>query len=196
MQQANFAVAHGLPCLQLRMKKGRKKDMLKIAHEVVSICKQAHIQVIINDHADIAKEVNAHGVHLGKLDMDINRARQLLGETAIIGSTASTFDDIQYLNGQGADYVGLGPYKFTSTKETLSPILGLEGVVSIIKMCLLSAIDIPLIVVGGIHPEDVKYLLKKGVYGIAVSSAINRANDRDKAIKDFISSIENASVYA
>lgn len=196
VQQAKFAVAHGLPCLQLRMKKGSKKDMLKIAHDVVKICKQAHIQVIINDHVEIAKEVYADGVHLGRLDMDISRARQLLGESAIIGGTANTFDDIQYLNEQGVDYIGLGPYKFTSTKETLNPILGIEGVSSIIKMCLISAIDIPLIVVGGINAEDVKYLIKKGVHGIAVSSAINVSNDRDQAIKEFIDSVENASVHA
>lgn len=194
--QARLAVAHGLPCLQLRMKEGTKGRMLKTAKEVAKICKSANVQIIVNDHIDIAKEIDADGVHLGDSDMEIIEARKLLGREMIVGGTANTFEDIHNLNDEGADYIGLGPFKFTSTKETLNPILGLDGIKTIVKQCLLEAIEIPLIIIGGIQTQDVQYIMDTGVHGIAVSSSINHAEHKEDVIQAFIDNMEKAMIHA
>ena len=191
--QARLAVTYGLPCLQLRMKEGAKGHMKKSAKEVAKICKSAQVQVIVNDHIDIAKAIEADGVHLGQSDME---ARKILGKDMIIGATANTFEDIRYLNEAGADYIGLGPFKFTSTKETLNPILGLDGIKTIVKQCLLEAIEIPLIIIGGIQAQDVQYIMDTGVHGIAVSSAINQAGHKGEVIQAFIDNMEKALIHA
>jgi thiamine-phosphate pyrophosphorylase len=86
----------------------------------------------------------------------------------------------------GADYVGLGPYKFTTTKENLSPILGIAGYKKIFASLNKSALNIPIVAIGGIELKDVKKLLKTGVMGVAVSSSILNADDIGAVVKKFL----------
>ena len=183
-QLAEIACKNGIKWLQLRAKNKSFEDWLKTAKEVKAICVNYDCKLIINDNVEICKAINADGVHLGKNDLSITEARHILGNNKIIGGTANTIEDIIQLESVGADYIGLGPYKFTSTKEKLQPILGLEGY-SILQQ--LNNSIIPIIAIGGIQTEDVKPLMNTGVYGIAVSSAINLSDNKDKIIKEFIS---------
>ena len=180
----------GVDWVQLRVKNRSYNEWLDIALKTELICRHHHAKLIINDSAAIAKAVKADGVHLGKTDMDPREARQLLGSNAIIGGTANTFEDIKHLVETGVDYVGLGPFRFTSTKENLSPVLGLAGYEQIIAQCRKSGITIPVIAIGGIKVEDVKPLMETGVYGIAVSSAINKAPSTFDAVKRFKNKIK------
>jgi thiamine-phosphate pyrophosphorylase len=142
--------------------------------------------LIINDNVTIAKEIGADGVHLGKNDMHPTEAREILGGEAIIGGTANTIEDVVQLSGSGVNYIGLGPYRFTTTKDKLSPILGLEGYMKIMREVQMMSIDIPIIAIGGIVPGDVAALMETGIYGVAVSSAINQSIDKHSVIKEFI----------
>ena len=180
---AEIACKNGIRWIQLRVKNKPFEDWLKIAKEVKQICNHFQTTLIINDHAEIAKAVDADGVHVGKNDVSVLVARNIVGESKIIGATANTLQDILAHQKNGVNYIGLGPYKFTKTKEKLNPILGLEGY-SIIQQSNNSSI--PIIAIGGIQLEDVQPLMNTGVHGVAVSSVINLADDKAKVISSFL----------
>lgn len=182
---AEIACRSGIQWLQLRVKNQNFDTYLQIAKDVKNICKYFNTTLIINDDVALCKAVNADGVHLGKNDMPIAKAREILGNKVIIGATANTLEDcIQHQN-NGANYIGLGPYKFTSTKENLSSILGLQSYKQIVNASK-GIIKIPIIAIGGIKVEDVQPILQTGIYGIAVSSAINLSTEKEKTIADFL----------
>ncbi len=160
----------GVKWVQLRIKEEAEQVILEKAKEAKKICSFHNAKLIINDHPEIAKEINADGVHLGKEDESILNARKLLGDEFIIGGTANTFEDVLDHYKNGVNYIGLGPYKFTSTKKKLSPVLGLDGYKNIIEKCSLEKIGIPIVAIGGIETKDILPIMKTGVWGIAVSS--------------------------
>lgn len=180
---AEIACKNGIRWIQLRVKNKPFEDWLQIAKDVKQICNHFQTTLIINDHAEIAKAVDADGVHVGKNDVTVLAARKIVGESKIIGATANTLQDILAHQKNGVHYIGLGPYKFTKTKEKLNPILGLEGY-SIIQQSNNSSI--PIIAIGGIQLEDVQPLMNTGVHGVAVSSVINLADDKAKVISSFL----------
>ncbi|MFQ3578909.1 MAG: thiamine phosphate synthase [Bacteroidales bacterium] len=167
--QLNFLLQQGIRWVQLRLKKCNDDDFLTIAKQVKNICEQYSAVLLINDRVDIAIKIHAHGVHLGKNDMPAHSARKLLGEHAIIGGTANTIEDIKNLYNH-VDYIGLGPFRFTQTKENLSPILGINGYQTIINQCNEAKIITPIIAVGGITKDDITPIIKTGLYGVAISS--------------------------
>lgn len=180
---AEIACKNGIRWIQLRVKNKPFEDWLQIAKDVKQICNHFQTTLIINDHAEIAKAVDADGVHVGKNDVTVLAARKIVGESKIIGATANTLEDIITHQKNGVNYIGLGPYKFTKTKEKLNPILGLEGY-SIIQQSNNSSI--PIIAIGGIQLEDVQPLMSTGIHGVAVSSVINLADDKPKVISSFL----------
>jgi len=180
---AEIACKNGIRWIQLRVKNKPFEDWLQIAKDVKQICNHFQTTLIINDHAEIAKAVDADGVHVGKNDVTVLAARKIVGESKIIGATANTLEDILVHQKNGVNYIGLGPYKFTKTKEKLNPILGLEGY-SIIQQSNNSSI--PIIAIGGIQLEDVQPLMSTGIHGVAVSSVINLADDKAKVISSFL----------
>lgn len=181
-----IACKEGVKWIQLRVKEKAENEYLSIAKDAKAICERHNVKLIINDNVNVAKAVNANGVHLGKTDMRPSLARKILGNECIIGGTANTFEDIQKLTEEGVDYIGLGPYEFTKTKKNLSPTLGIEGYIVILNKCKAAGITIPIIAIGGIQLNDVEKLLKTGVYGIAVSSAINGSNNISKTAREMV----------
>ena len=175
----------GIDWVQLRVKNRSYNEWLDIANKTEMICRKYHAKLIVNDNVVIAKAVKADGVHLGKTDMSPREARQELGSNAIIGGTANSFEDIKQLNDEGVDYIGLGPFRFTYTKENLSPVLGIDGYKKIIEQCKKNGITVPIIAIGGIKIEDIKPLAETGIYGIAVASAISSAPNMFEAAKRF-----------
>ena len=184
---AKIACENGIRWIQLRVKDKSFSEYLAIAKEVKLICDKFETTLIINDNVEICNSINAHGVHLGKNDLSIIEARKILGNEKIIGGTANTLEDIIQLQKDGVDYIGFGPYKFTNTKKNLSQILGIEGYSQIPKFL---KSQIPIIAIGGIQIEDVKQLMNTGIYGIAVSSAINLSTEKENAISAFLNQIE------
>ncbi|TWW02264.1 thiamine phosphate synthase [Chitinophaga pinensis] len=172
----------GCKWIQLRIKNETEETILSTALAAKEICSKYNATLIVNDHPGIARKAGAHGVHVGKLDMSVAAARALTGERFIIGGTANTLDDILVHVKDGADYVGLGPYRFTTTKEKLSPILGLEGIANIMRALKNMGIHIPVIAIGGILAADIPALMETGIHGIAVSGLITHATNKSQTV--------------
>jgi thiamine-phosphate pyrophosphorylase len=180
---AFMALEAGCKWIQLRMKDVAVETVRQLAEELKKACENRHALLIIDDYVEVAREVKADGVHLGKNDMPIEEARKLLGEGFIIGGTANTFEDVKRHYEAGADYLGIGPFRFTTTKKNLSPILGLEGYRNIKQQMIEADIILPAVAIGGITVEDIPAILVTGIEGIAMSGAILQAHDPDAEIK-------------
>lgn len=174
---ARMALEGGCRWIQLRMKEATEKEVEEEALRIQSLCKEYEAIFVIDDHVELVKRIHADGVHLGKKDMPILQARQLLGEEFIIGGTANTFEDVQKHAADGADYIGCGPFRFTTTKKNLSPIVGLEGYRHIVERMRETGIQLPIVAIGGITYEDIPAIMETGVTGIALSGTILRAED-------------------
>jgi thiamine-phosphate pyrophosphorylase len=185
-EQAGAACKGGATWIQLRVKDKDADQWLAAAAATKKVCDSYKAKLIINDNVRIARDIRASGVHLGKSDMDVSSAREILGNAFIIGATANTLEDVIALMALPVDYIGLGPFRFTQTKANLSPILGLEGISEIINK---AGKTIPVIAIGGLMPEDVETLIKAGVWGVAVSGAINKASNPEAAVKLFLEKI-------
>ena len=166
------ALEFGCRWIQLRFKKANTETLEQTALLAKELCQKFDAIFIINDHVALAKKIDADGVHLGLTDTSIKEARDLLGEEKIIGGTANTYEDVIQRFHEKCNYVGLGPFKFTSTKEKLSPILGLEGYKEIISTLKSEGIKIPIFAIGGVLEEDIDPIINTGIYGIAVSGLI------------------------
>ncbi|MBR2360993.1 MAG: thiamine phosphate synthase [Bacteroidaceae bacterium] len=178
VESARLALFGGCRWIQLRMKETEERLFEENALVVQQMCKEFGATFIIDDNVLLAKRIKADGVHLGKNDMPIVEARKILGEGFIVGGTVNSFEDILYhLQGSMPDYFGCGPFRFTSTKKNLSPILGYEGYKEILRKMRDANIRIPLVAIGGIAKEDIPGLLKCGVDGIALSGSILRASN-------------------
>lgn len=160
-----------------------------MALEAQRMCKEHGATFIIDDNVELVKEIGADGVHLGKKDMPISEARRILGKDFIIGGTANTFEDVKAHYEAGADYIGCGPFRFTTTKQGLSPILGLEGYRSIVSQMKASGIDLPIVAIGGITKEDIPEIMQTGVTGIALSGTVLRAEDPVEEMRTLINII-------
>jgi len=188
-----LALEGGIKWVQLRMKDASDADFLRTGKEVRRLCDQYNATFIIDDRVELVREIGADGVHLGKKDMPIREARRILGDNAIIGGTANTFEDIEAHFRASANYIGCGPFRFTTTKEALSPTLGLEGYRNIMKKVLGSGISIPVVAIGGITAEDIPDLMQTGIAGIALSGAILRADNPIEEIRRIKNCLEKAS---
>jgi thiamine-phosphate pyrophosphorylase len=148
---AEEACKGGIDWIQLRLKNIPYADYYTIAGEVKAVCKEYNAAFIINDNVALALDIGADGVHIGKQDMLPDKARALIGAKFIIGCTANTLEDIVSLSGMPIDYIGLGPYRFTKTKQNLSTVLGLEGYQKIFaQLEERQTVPPPVIGIGGI----------------------------------------------
>lgn len=173
IEQAKDALRYGLAdSIQLRMKEASFADKLQAARAIKALCKAYGKPFIINDSVHLARIVGADGVHLGKLDMHPSEARKLLGDEAIIGQTCNTEGDLMRAARLAIDYIGLGPYRFTSTKKKLAPALGTEGYKRLVVSLRDCGSTLPVFAIGGIRLEETQRLLDTKVNGLAFSAAI------------------------
>ncbi len=177
------ALDAGCKWVQMRFKNQTSKETFALAEKIKPLCEEYLANFIINDDLHLAEQIAADGVHLGLTDMKIDEARAILGATKIIGGTANTFEDIQNHVKNGCDYIGLGPFRFTITKEKLSPILGLSGYFEILQRMKKDKIEIPVYAIGGITLKDVSPLMETGIHGIAVSGIITESAEKKTLIK-------------
>lgn len=180
---ARMALEGGCKWIQLRMKGASDEEVAEAAAQIQPLCREHEAVFLLDDRVELAKRLKADGVHLGKNDMPVSEARALLGEEFIIGGTANTFEDIQRLASQGADYIGCGPFRFTTTKEKLAPVLGLEGYRRIVEQMEEQGTDLPIVAIGGITFDDIPAIMQTGVDGIAVSGAILNADNPVEEMK-------------
>ena len=195
LQGIRLALAGGCRWIQLRMKDCADDEIIPVAKQVKELCREYGAKFVIDDNVEIAKLLDLDGVHLGKNDMPVAEARLLLGENKIIGGTANTFEDVERIYRDGADYIGCGPFRFTTTKKRLAPILGLEGYRSITSRMKSAGIDIPMVAIGGIKAGDIKDIMQTGVDGIALSGSVLNAENPVEEMKRIIKICENEKQY-
>ena len=186
-----MALEGGCRWIQLRMKDASAEEIVACAEEVIPLCRRHGAKFLLDDHVELVRQLGADGVHLGKNDMPVDEARKILGPDIIIGGTANTIEDIIRLHKQGADYIGCGPFRFTTTKKNLSPILGLDGYKSIVLKMKELGIDLPIVAIGGITVEDIPAVMGTGVSGIALSGAILGAPNPVEMTARIIETIDN-----
>lgn len=183
---ARLALEGGCRWVQLRMKEATEAEFMAAAAEIGRLCKEHGATFVLDDHVEWVEKTGADGVHLGKKDMPFDEARKILGNDKIIGGTANTFEDVERLYRQGANYIGCGPFRFTTTKKNLSPVLGLEGYQHIVDQMKSHGINLPIVAIGGILESDIKSILATGVSGIAVSGGILNAENPAEEMQRFL----------
>jgi thiamine-phosphate pyrophosphorylase len=192
----------GVRWIQLRIKKDDFEfkypskhylvSFIEIADRLRAITNSLEMYLSINDLPSISNLALADGVHIGKEDLSAEKVREEVGDNAILGVTANTFQEIIDYPIELVDYAGVGPFQFTETKQKLKPVLGLEGYANIISKLKMNNIEIPIVAIGGIGQEDIKPLLSKGVHGIAVSSLIFDAGHKLEQITEIVSLVQEA----
>ena len=191
LDSIQLALEGGCRWIQLRMKDATDDEVRPIAVEAQKLCRAYGATFIIDDRMALVRELGADGVHLGKNDMPIREARQILGPDYIIGGTANTFEDAKAHYEASADYIGCGPFRFTTTKQKLAPVLGLDGYRQIIQQMRAANITIPVVAIGGITKDDIPAILQTGITGIALSGTVLRADDPIAEMKHIINIINH-----
>ncbi|MCI5777444.1 MAG: thiamine phosphate synthase [Bacteroidales bacterium] len=191
VEQVRRVLDGGCLWVQLRMKEAGEAEVEAVAAKVKALTDGAGATLIIDDHVGVAQRVGASGVHLGKKDMKPQDARQMLGDKFIIGGTCNTFDDILAVK-DAVDYIGCGPFRFTTTKKNLAPTLGLDGYQQIVWQCRSEGINIPIVAIGGITTADIPDILNAGPDGIALSGEILRAESIEQKTYEIVNAINNA----
>lgn len=186
LDSIRMALDGGCRWVQLRMKDAADDEVRRVAEEAQRWCRDAGATFIIDDRVELVRQIGADGVHLGKNDMPVGEARALLDDNFIIGGTANTFDDIRSHYEAGANYIGCGPFRFTTTKKGLAPVLGLEGYTYLIKRAREEGINLPIVAIGGITAEDIPAIMSTGVNGVALSGTVLRAENPVEEMKKLI----------
>lgn len=177
LDSARLALEGGCRWIQLRMKNHPLNEVEETGRQVQALCKEYGAIFIIDDYVELVQKLHADGVHLGLKDMPVAEARRILGEEYLIGGTANTLEDIRLHWQGGADYIGCGPFRYTATKQNLSPLLGLDGYFRLMRQMDEAGIALPVVAIGGITREDIPALMRTGVHGIALSGTVLHAND-------------------
>jgi thiamine-phosphate pyrophosphorylase len=181
------AIEGGAQMIQYRDKDSGDAGFLSIASKLKAVCKERGVPFIINDRADIAREVNADGVHLGQKDLSINEARKILGPAGIIGKSAGTIHQARKAEEEGADYLGIGPIFDTLSKEIAEPI-GL----SIVPEAR-DSLKIPFYLIGGITKDNLDQIIEAEATRIAVISAVVLSDDVKSATADLLKKLKTGT---
>ncbi len=192
--QARAALVAGAKWIQIRAKGLDRDAYARLASPIVNEARAFDAIVIVNDDPEVARISGADGVHVGSKDVSPGDARQMLGPAAIVGATVNSAADLERLaemiSGGGAplvDYLGIGPFRETSTKIGHASLLGLEGIVTLAAGA--ARLGIPAIAIGGVTPQDCRELIASGARGVAVASAINLASDSNAAVRRFLAAL-------
>lgn len=188
-EEVQMALEGGCRWIQLRLKDVSDEEFRQTALEIIPMCQEHEAFLVFDDRVELAMEMGVHGVHLGKNDMNPLQARETMGAEAIIGVTANTADEILRFKGWDVDYVGLGPFRFTSTKKNLSPIIGIDGYKEIVTKVREADMLLPIVAIGGITLEDITALMSTGINGIAMSGSIINAVDPVEYTRKVLSSL-------
>ena len=182
------AIAGGIDVVQLREKPTTARDRYELGQELRAVTREAGVTLIVNDRVDIAAAIDADGVHLGDDDLPVAVAREQLGSDAVVGRSVSTPAAARDAERAGADYLGVGAVFATSSKDTdpEQSEIGPDRLRAIDE-----AVDIPFVGIGGITVENAGEVAAAGADGVAVISAITRADDPAAATRELNAAVEN-----
>ena len=176
-RRVSEAMEGGAQVVQLREKHLSHEAMLRAAERFVALCRSYGAVSIINDDVEAAAASGADGVHVGQEDLEAGRARALLGPDKLIGVSAHNVEEALAAQAAGADYLGVGAAFVTDTKSDASPI-SRETI-----RAITAAVDIPVVAIGGIGPENILELAGCGLDGVAVVSALFARADTVEAAR-------------
>ena len=177
-QQVEKALKGGVTMIQLREKDLSPEDFRREALEIQALCREYGVPFLINDNVELAKEIDADGVHVGQSDLEAGRVREILGPQKIVGVTAKTVEQARLAQARGADYLGSGAIFGTSTKKDARPMT-ME-----LLQEITTSVEIPVVAIGGITGSNIARLAGSGVAGAAVVSGIFAAADIEEACRD------------
>ena len=161
------ALEGGVTIVQLRAPTWKKRALAACARDLLEMLRPRGIPLIINDHADVAAAVGADGLHVGQDDLSSADARRIIGPDMLLGLSAGNVDEVRGVDPALVDYLGIGPVWATATKKDAGAAVGLEGLAS-----LSAASPLPVVAIGGIGASNAADVMRTGVDGIAVVSAI------------------------
>lgn len=170
-EQVEEALKGGATLIQLREKELEDELFFKEALEIKELCRRYNVPFVINDNVEIARRINADGVHVGQSDMQANDVRAILGKDKILGVSAQTVEQALLAESQGADYLGVGAVFATGSKADADDV----SHETLKEIC--NAVKIPVVAIGGIGKHNVTELKGSGICGIAVISAIFAADN-------------------
>ena len=194
IHQAEQAIAGGCRWVQVRMKGAAAAEVRRVLEHLSPLCARTSTTLIVDDHVELATLDGVHGVHLGQTDMSTAEARRILGPGKIIGLTVNNMEHARGVLGADADYLGIGPWRFTGTKQNLAALLGESGVREILTFLRDNGCRLPAVVIGGVTADDIAAIVAtdpNGRTGIAVSGAIAAAADISAAARLFTSKLEH-----
>ena len=190
IEQTEIACKAGANWIQYRCFSKDDEDLIQEINQVASICDDWGATLILTDHYHLLDQVDAQGVHIEDMHANFATIRAIISDEKTLGASANTLTDIQRIDASGVvDYAGCGPFSVTKTKPNDYPLLGIEGYKKIADNIVELGINLPLIAVGGINLEDTEALLNIGIYGIAVSAAVNSSDSPEKMIREFYKKI-------
>ena len=182
VQQVQIACEAGANWVQYRCMSKPEDELIDELNEIAGICDDWGATLIITNHYHLLDKVDAQGVHIEDPLADLAAIRAVITEEKTLGASATNPDALLKIQNLGvADYCGYGPFAHTHTKNNDYPLLGFEGYRQLEKL----PVSIPVIAVGGVLLNDVERLLQTGIYGIAVSGAVNLAPNPGAALKEF-----------
>lgn len=172
------AIRGGADCIQLREKNYSGRELLEAGHLLRRLTREAGVKFIVNDRIDVARAVDADGVHLGQGDLPIEVARQILGADKIVGLSTHNVEEAVAAERAGANYIGLGPMRPTQTKLDTEPVVGPHGVSEVRRH-----VRLPIVAIGGITADDAAEIIRNGANSVAVVSAVVGADDVEAAAR-------------
>ncbi|MGQ9778551.1 MAG: thiamine phosphate synthase [Bacillota bacterium] len=184
------ALEGGAQIVQLREKTLPTREMVELAAELKRLAMDFDARFIVNDRLDVALAVDADGVHLGQEDMPARIARRLLGPGKILGVSVASVEEAIRAKEEGADYLGAGAVFPTATKGE-AEVIGIEGL-----RAICTAVDLPVVAIGGIDREKVAEVIAAGAAGVAVVSAVMAAPDPAAAARELLWAVETARAKA
>ena len=184
LKKVEDALRGGVTMLQIREKDKTTRDYIELAAKTHEIAKKYNVPLIIDDRVDVAMAVDAEGVHLGQSDMQVDKARKILGEKKIIGATTKTVPQALEAYQNGADYLGVGAIYPTTTKVKTV----LTSVDTLTDIC--NSVPIPANAIGGLNRNNIDVLKNAPIAGICVVSAIMKAEDSYEAAKELLKAYE------
>jgi thiamine-phosphate pyrophosphorylase len=187
IEQVNIACQAGANWIQYRCLTKTDDELIAEINEIAATCDDWGATLILTNHYHLLPQVDAQGVHIEDFDADLKVIRKVIGDDKTLGASATNIERLTAVQNTGVvDYCGYGPFAHTDTKPNNKPLLGFEGYRVLQKH---PEIEIPVIAVGGIRLNDAAHLIETGVYGIAVSAAVNLAIDPAQTLKEFYKKI-------
>jgi thiamine-phosphate pyrophosphorylase len=181
------AIKGGASAIQLRWKDGPLREAVSVGRELKSICAEYDVLFVVNDRLDLAMAIEADAVHLGEDDLPVPDARQLVGDSMILGYSPADLSEVEWAFESGADYLGVGPVYGTSTKDDAGEAVGIERMREVRRLT-----DRPFVGIGGIHAGNAAPVIEAGADGVAVISSVVAQPDIESAARSIREAVDDA----